>query len=122
ASSRRKRGDERDRDPRHLTQIVSYGFGLSALFRAQAGIRAGSIHEGKDGAMEFFRYLHRAQRLAIALGVRHAEVAIHLLLGVPRFLVSDYHYVVAMKARHAANDGGIVGVTAVAVNLTPVSE
>ena len=36
--------------------------------------------------------------------------------------MADHHHVVAMKPRHAANDSGVIGVAAIAVDLAPVSE
>ena len=72
--------------------------------------------------MEFLRNLHRAQRLAIPFGIGHAEVAVNLLLGVAGFLMANHHYVIAMKTCHAANDGRIIGVTAITVDFAPVGE
>src|SRR5262249_37715498 len=115
-------GDDRNLNARHLAQIAGNGLRLAALFRAQSGIRSGSVDEGKNRAAKLFRHLHTAQRLAIALRIGLAEVAVHALLGVTPFLMTDHHYVFIVVTRHAAKDGGIVAEAAVAVNFTPIGE
>ena len=72
------------------------------------GIRARRIHKSKNRPVKFCRNLHRAQRLAVALGIRHAEISIDVLLRVARFLMPDDQNFFAVKTRHAANDRGIV--------------
>ena len=60
--------------------------------------------------------------LPVALGIRHTEIAIHLLLGIASLLVTDDQHFLSVETRHAADDCGIVGKTAVAVDLAPVGE
>ena len=62
------------------------GLGLAALFGMNAGIGAVGIDQSKNGPAKFFRDLHDAQRLAVTLGVRRAEIAMHALLHVAAFL------------------------------------
>src|SRR3546814_14080165 len=47
----------------------------------------------------------------------HAEVAAYLGLGVAAFLVAQDHHAAAIDAAQAADDGGVVGVGAVAGQL-----
>ena len=74
------------------------------------------------GAVELLGQLHRAQRLAIALGPRVAEVAVDLLLGVAALLVADDQHRVLVVARQAGDDGVVVGEAAIAVDLDEVGE
>ena len=115
-------GDERNLQPRHLAQVVGDGFGLSALFGAQAGIRADYVNQRDHRAVPLLGELHEAQRLAIALRIRLAEVAIDALLGVAAFLRAEHGNFPALEARHAANHGGIVAKSAVAVNFAEVGK
>ena len=66
--------------------------------------------------------LHEAERLAVALGVRHAEVARDVLAGVAPLLVADDDHGRAVEAREAADDGLVVAVDPIAVQLHPVLE
>src|SRR5215470_17791581 len=72
--------------------------------------------------MKLSRDLHRAQSFSITLGIRHAKVAVDLLLGIAGLLVSDDEDLFAVEAGHTADDGRIVGETAVPMNLAPVGE
>ena len=44
-------------------------FRLTALFRAQSGIRTSAIDQADDGTIELFGNLHRTQGLAVTLGI-----------------------------------------------------
>ena len=68
-------GDDRHLELRHLEDVAADGFGLAALLGADAGIGAGRVDEGEHRQPELLGQLHQAQRLAVALGPRHAEVA-----------------------------------------------
>ena len=74
------------------------------------------------GRVEARGGLHQAQRLAVALRVRHAEVALDVLLGVAALLVPDHHHRLPVEARPAADDRRIVAEQAVAVQLDEVGE
>src|SRR3546814_17895924 len=63
---------------------------------------------------EALGHLHQPQRLAVALRARHAEVAAHLGLGVAALLVADDHHAAGVDAAEAADDGGVVGIGAIA--------
>ena len=73
---------------RHFAQVEGDRLGDAALLRFDAGIRGGRIDEADDGAVELLGQLHRAQRLAIPLRARVAEVPIDLLLGIAALLVA----------------------------------
>ena len=66
--------------------------------------------------------MHDAKSFAVAFGVGHAEVAINLGFGIASLLVPNYGNIVAVKARHAANNRGIIAVRAVSVDFAPIGE
>ena len=74
------------------------------------------------GPLELRREFHHAHRLAVALRLRHAEVADQLLLRVAALLLADHHHRLAFEEGHARNDGGIVGKGAIAVQFHEVGE
>ena len=106
----------------HLVQVAADGLGLAALLGADAGIGAGRVDEREERQAELLGELHEAQRLAVALGTRHAEVAVDLFLGVAALLVADHHARLAVEAGEPADDRGVVRVGAVAVQLAEVAE
>ena len=71
---------------------------------------------------ELLRELHEPERLPVPLGVRHAEVARDVLAGIPPLLVADDDHGRAVEAREAADDGLVVAVDPIAVQLHPVLE
>ena len=112
----------RHRQAGHFPQIARDGFGLAALFGVDSGVGAGGIEEGDDRPAELGRQLHGAQGLAVALRLRHAEIAVELLFGVAAFLLADQHDGLAVEPAHAADDGRIVAEKAVAVDLLKVGQ
>src|SRR5205814_8097965 len=96
------RGDERRTQARHLEQVAPDRLRLAALLGVDAGIGARRIDEGENRQRELLAELHQAQRLAIALGLRHAEVAGDLLFGIAPLLMADHHARRAAEAREAA--------------------
>jgi hypothetical protein len=65
---------------------------------------------------------HQPQRLAVALGPRHAEIAVDLFLGVAPLLVANDHHRLAVEARQPADDGMVVGKGAIAVQFLEIGE
>ena len=63
-----------------------------------------------------------AQRLAIAFGLGHAQVAENFLLGVAALLLADDHDGALFEPAHAGDDGVVVGEEAVAVDLVEIGE
>jgi hypothetical protein len=86
------------------------------------GIRAGRVDEAEHRQAELLGELHQPERLAVALGPRHAEVAQRPLLGVAPLLVAEHHARLAVEAGQAADDRLVVGEGAVAVQLLVVGE
>ena len=64
------------RHPERQAAIRGTGdrLGLAALFGADAGIGAGRIDQRQHRQSEFVGQIHQPDRLAIALGPRHAEI------------------------------------------------
>src|SRR5690606_27759468 len=108
---------DRDAQFGHLQQVARDRLGLAALLRADARVRPGGVDEGQQRQPEALGHLHQPQRLAVTLRARHAEVAAHLGLGVAALLVADDHHAAAVDAAQAADDGGVVGIGAVAGQL-----
>jgi hypothetical protein len=102
------------------TLVVCDRFRLSAFFGVNAGIRAGRVDEGEDRASKLLAEFHHAQRFAITLGLRHAEVSITALLRVAAFLMTYNNYRQAMKASEPANDCRVFSKSLVAVQLDEV--
>ena len=73
----------------HLAQVEGDRLGDAALLRLDPRIRRRRIDEDDDRPAELLGQPHDAQRLAIALRARIAEVAVDLLLGVAALLVAD---------------------------------
>ena len=92
------------------------------LFGRNARIRAGNIHQAEQRKTVTLCELHQTHRLAVALGVRHAEVPFRALLDVTSLLVADQSDGATVEAPDADHDGGVVGAAAVPVELDPVLE
>ena len=95
---------------------------LAALLGAESGPGARRVDERDHRHVELLGELHQAERLAVALGVRHAEVALQVLLRVAAALVADHHHRVAVEPRPAAHDRRVVAEEPVAVQLDEVGE
>ena len=103
-------------------EVIGDGLRLAALFGADAGISAGRVNEGEDGAAEFLRQLHEAQGLSITFRLRHAEVAQEFLLGVAPFLVADDHHGLALKPCQSAHQCWIIAKAPIAMELGEIGE
>jgi len=95
---------------------------LAALLGVDPRVGARRVDEGEDGKREFLRELEEAQRLAVALGPRHAEVAQDLFFRIPALLVPDHHAGLALEAREPADDRRVVAEHAIAVQLLEARE
>ena len=107
---------------RHLDQVPRDRLALAALLGAQAGPGAWRVDEGEHRHLELLGQLHQAERLAIALGVRHAEVAPQVLARVAAALVADHHHRLALQPRPAGHDRGVLAEQPIAVQLDEVGE
>jgi hypothetical protein len=110
------------REARHFAEIARDGLGLSALLGVDSGIGAWSVQKGNDRPAELGGHLHDAQRLAVALGLRHAEIAEKTLFGIATLLLGHDHHRTAFELGEAGDDRRVVTEVAVAVNLLKVLE
>ena len=106
-------------DHRHLQRQALLGragnrLGLAALLRLDAGKCARRVDQGHHRNPEPVGQLHQADRLAIALGLGHAEIVLEARGGVVALLMADQHHPAAVDPREAADDRGVVRKRAVA--------
>ena len=116
------RRDDRHLEPAHLEQVARDRLALPALLGAEPRPRARRVDERDHRDVELLGELHEAQRLSIALRMRHPEVALQVLLRVAAALVADHHHRLAVEARPPADDRGVLAERAVAVQLDEVGE
>ena len=81
------------------------------------GIGAGGVDERDDGQAEFVGQAHQAERLAVAFGMRGAEVAQDVFLGVAALLRADDHHAVFAQLGEAADHGAVFRIKPVAVQF-----
>ena len=81
------------------------------------GCAPGNVDEGDDRQPEAFRQLHDPHRLAVALGVRHPEVAPDVLVGVVALLLADDRDPPAVDPGEPGDHRGVVAEEPVAVEL-----
>ena len=72
------------------------------------------------GQIELLGQLHQTQRLAVAFGMRAAEIAHQILLGVAALLLADDHHAALVDRRQPADDRMVVGKAAVAVQFDEI--
>ena len=96
--------------------------GLTALFGSDSRIGAGSVDKRDDRQMEFLSQPHLHERLAIAFGMRAAEIAFLALGEVFPFLMADEHHLDVVQMREAGDDRLVVAQGAVAVQLEELVE
>ena len=114
--------DDRRVEQHHVAQVDGDRLGDAALLGLDARIRRRRVDEDDDRPAELLGQPHRAQRLAVALGPRVAEVAVDLLLGVAALDVADEQHRLALVVGEAGHDRVVVGKAAVAVDLDEVRE
>ena len=105
-----------------FVQITADGFRLAAFFRADARIRARGIDKGHDRNIEFFGSLHQAQCFTVTLRTRHTEITADFFFGITAFLMTDNHHALAVETRQTADNGMIVRIMAVAVQLFKIGK
>ena len=104
---------------RRLTAIAS---ATPRSSDSMPGIRGRRVDEHDDRPAELLGEPHRAQRLAVALGPRVAEIPEDLLLGVAALDVADEQHRLPVVVGEAGHDRVVVGEAAVAVNLDEAGE
>ena len=115
-------GQHRCAQARHHAKVVGDGLRLAALLGVDAGVGAGGVDKGQHRHAEALGHLHQSTRLAVTLGTRHSEVAAYLLVDITPLLVADHHDRAVVEACHPADDGGIIGETAIAMKLVEIAE
>src|SRR5204863_87029 len=73
-----------------------------------AGIGAGRVDQRHHRQLEAVGELHQAARLAIALGLGHAEIALHAVVGVGALLVAVHDAGAAVVPAEAADDRAVL--------------
>ena len=114
----------RDRQGRSTIDLLhgAPGVKLTALFSPEPRPRARRVDQREHRYLELLRELHEPQRLPIALGMRHPEVAAQVLLRVAAALVPDDHHRLAFETRPAGEDGGVFAKQPIAVQLDEIGE
>ena len=88
--------------------------GLTAFLGPAAGIGTCGIDKAQNRQTKPPGKLHQTRRLAVAFRPRHAEITLDAFLGVASLFGSHHHDSLTSEARHAADDGVILGIVAVA--------
>jgi hypothetical protein len=115
-------GDDGHFEQGHFPQVDGNGLGDVAFLCCHAGVRARRVNERDDGQAEFMRHAHQPERLPITFGMRGAEIAQDVFLGVPAFLRADDHDPVLAQLGKAADHGVILGKHAVAMQFLEIRE
>ena len=116
------RRDDRHLQAGHLAEVHGDGLADAALLGAEPRVGADRVDERDHRTAELLRLAHESQRLAIPLGMGHAEVAVEVLLHVPALLLADDHDRAPVEAAPTAHDRTVVAEIPVAVELDPVLE
>ncbi len=95
------------------------GLGLAAFLRVDAGPGAGGVDEGDHGQREAVGELHQADRLAVALGLGHAEIVADAGLGVVTLLLAEDRDRTTAEAAETREHGGVLAEGAVAGERGP---
>ena len=70
--------NNRHAEPRHLKKVTGNRLGLPLLLSLYAGICTGSVDQGDNRLVEFFRKLHQAQSFAISFGLSHTKISVQV--------------------------------------------
>ena len=111
--------DERHPDLQAFLGRARDRLALPAFLGALAGIGAGGVHQRDDRQAEAVGHVHQADRLAVALGAGHAEVAEDARLGVVALFVADHHHRLIAEPGEAAHHRVVVAEGAVARQRGP---
>src|SRR5439155_1634007 len=84
---------------------------------AAPGVGARGVHQRDHGGAELLGEVHETQRLAVALGMGHPEIAPQVLLRVTTLLVPDDHDTDAVEPRPPRDHRRVVAEQPVAVQL-----
>ncbi len=101
-------GDDWGAQFRHLADGGGDRLGDAVLFGLRARVRTRGVDEGEHRQVQALGKLKGAHRLAIPLGVRHAESATNVALGVGPLLGADHHNATTINARNARDDRAVI--------------
>src|SRR6202000_1924057 len=88
--------------------------GLSAFLRADAWVSGRGIDDGEHGNAETVGHFHQANRLAVALGTRHAEIMLDAGLGVGALFLAHHANAFAAETAETAHQRLVLAELAVA--------
>lgn len=109
--------DDRRLEARHFEHILRNDLRLTALFGADAGIRARRVDEADDRQAVLGCELHLGERLAIAFRMSTPEEAGIALFERFAFLVTDHHDFILVELGETCPHGAIVAEELIAVQL-----
>ena len=90
------------------------GLGLATFLGPTAGIGTGGVDKAQHRKAKTAGKIHQPRRLTVALWPGHAEIALDSLFGGAALLGSHHHHRLTTEPGHAADDGVIFGIVAVA--------
>src|SRR5579884_44170 len=114
--------DRRHRQPRHRRLRARDRAALAVLLGRDPRVGPWRVDERDHREAEALREVEDADRLLVALGIRHAELAVEALLDVAPLLVADERDGAAVEAAQPRDERAVVGAAPVAVQLDPVVE
>ena len=109
--------DHRRTQAGHLTEVTGDRLGLAALLGIDSRIGALSVNKCQHRPVKALSEVKKPQRLAVALGPRHAEVPPDFFRHCAAALVSDHHQRLATEAGQAADNRRIISKATVSVQL-----
>ncbi len=112
--------EDRGLELEHLEDVLGDRRGLAALLGADPRVGARRVDQADDRDLELRREAHLAQRLAVSLGVRTAEVERHALLRRATLPVPDEQEPPLPDPREPGQDCLVVAEHLVAVELDEV--
>ena len=107
---------------RHGHDRLGNGIALSPFLGVNAAESTGGVDEGNDRPSEFFRLLHQADSLAVALGLGHTEIPVNpLLQGLSPQVCQNRHRLVVQQCQ-SSNQSMVIAEAAVAVEFPEIPE
>ena len=107
-------GHHRNAEGQAAVDRARDGLGLAALLGADTRIGAGRVDQRDDRQAEALGHLHESDGLAITFRARHAEVVLDPAFRIVPLLMADNHDTATAKCAQATDDGGVLGVVAIA--------
>src|SRR5580765_3474466 len=114
--------DDRNLEAGHQRLRAGDRAALAVLFGGDARVRARDVDQADERELVQVGKLHQPHRLAIPLGIGHAEVAVRPFLDVSSLLIADERDRATVETSKADDERVIVGPAAVPVQLDPIVE